>query len=76
MSVVTLPGVSRIDLESDTDVRAVVADAMNAPLKNVTVIGQQIDGELYIASSAADADKVIGLLMRCVQFLTEREQIT
>lgn len=74
-NVVALPGVFRADMEPRCEPRDVLTTASAAPLIDVVVIGRQVDGDLYVASSAGDSDKVIGLAMRGVHWLAEATQI-
>jgi hypothetical protein len=73
--VVSLPGVSRHDLLDDTPVNDVLASAMELPLSGVVVVGRNLNGDIEVLSTQADADAAIGLLMRGVSYLASAEQI-
>lgn len=74
-NVVSLPGVLRADLIDAADPKNVLAAAMELPLKDVIVVGRNINGDLEVFASQPDADQSIGLLMRGVNFLANSEQI-
>jgi hypothetical protein len=65
--VVSLPGVSRHDLVDDAPVNDVLASAMELPLSGVVVVGRNLNGDIEVLSTQADADMAIGLLMRGVK---------
>jgi hypothetical protein len=73
--VVSLPGVSRHDLVDDTPVNDVLASAIELPLSGVVVVGRNLNGDIEVLSTQADADTAIGLLMRGVRWLASAEQI-
>ncbi len=71
----TLPGVMRADLEPSTSVDAVICSALNAGLMDIVVVGRSLKGELCLWGSQADADAVLGLLVRGLNWLAEKQQV-
>lgn len=65
-----LPGVERRDLLDPLPSEQLLAGAIEAGVTDVTVVGRGRDGQLYVATAAADADKAVGLLMRAVAWLS------
>ena len=65
-----LPGVERRDLAGSTvDSLKVLQCAIDAGVTDVVVVGRNRQGELYVAGSSPDMDKVTGSLMRAVHML-------
>ncbi len=65
-----LPGVERRDLVGPaTDAARVLQASIDKGITDVIVVGRDRRGELYLAGTAPDADKTVGLLMRAVNML-------
>lgn len=73
--VVVLPGVFRADQEADCDVNSCLRSALDAGLQDVVIVGRSLSGSIEVWSSAADADRVLGLLQRGVHRLAEGQQL-
>ena len=58
--VITLGGVTRLDLPPDR-----ILEAAEGALESVVLLGYTKDGEEYFASSLADGGDVLWLLERC-----------
>jgi hypothetical protein len=58
--VVDLPCITRLDL----DPQRVLDRAKKAGLKTVVIIGYDVDGDEYFASSVADGGEVVWLMER------------
>lgn len=71
--IYTLPGVERRDLGYMVAVEAVLAGALARGLTQVGLVGIDRAGRLYVASSNPDMDKLAGLLMRGVSFISNGE---
>ncbi len=56
--MVNFPGATRLDIPVDK----VLEGAVDADLKGVVIIGEDQDGELFLASSMQDASKMIWLI--------------
>jgi len=67
--ILLLPWVERRDLGGARPDHDVLAGAIAEGVSGIVVVGRDRRGELYIASSTGDADKVIGQLMQAVQYL-------
>jgi hypothetical protein len=67
--VLVLPGVERRDLGGDLTDQEVLASTASEGITDIIVIGRRRDGSLYVASANGDADRVVGQLMRAVQFM-------
>jgi hypothetical protein len=64
-----LPGVERRDLGEVRPDHDVLAGAIAEGVTAAVVVGRDRRGELYLASADGDADRVVGMLMRAVQYL-------
>lgn len=73
--VFSLPGVCRPDLIEDATPNDVLASAMELPLQDAVVVGRNLNGDIEVLSSQANADLALGLLMRGVNYLASSEQI-
>jgi hypothetical protein len=67
--VLVLPGIERRDLGEAAPASEVLLKAMEDGITDVIVVGRDRAGDLHISSSSGDADRVVGQLMRAVQFL-------
>lgn len=75
VNVVSLPGVFRSDLVEPTNPQDVLAAAMDLPLKDVVVVGRNVNGNIEVFASQTDADATIGLLTRGLSYLASSEQV-
>lgn len=66
-----LPGVERRDLGAACPSADVLAAAIESGVTDVIVVGRGRDGQFYFAAECADADAVVGKLMRGVNMLTD-----
>lgn len=73
--VVRMPGVFRPEMVEPVNPQDVLASALELPLRDVVVIGRNVNGDIEVLSSQADADAAIGLLMRGVNWLASGEQV-
>jgi hypothetical protein len=68
--VFVLPGVERRDiLGVNLASEEVLRFAIEQGVTDVVVIGRDRHGEQYVASSLADCDRAVGMLMRAATFL-------
>lgn len=66
-----LPGIERRDLCGETlSSEIVLTKAIESGVTGAIVIGLDRSGTLYIAADATDVDRVVGMLMRAVAFLS------
>jgi hypothetical protein len=69
--IVLLPGVERPDLVGEPMPGAtVLQEAINLGVEEVVLVGRHRDGSRYVASSVADIDKAVGILMDGVACIT------
>ena len=73
--VVVLPGVERRDLDEPVPDTDVLRWAIENGVTNVIIVGRERNGQLYVASANADADRIVGQLMRAVQYLTSHDLV-
>ncbi len=67
-----LPGVERRDLVgTKVDSERVLSRAIEAGLSECVVVGRDRAGELFIAGTEPDIDKVTGMLVNAVHWLNE-----
>jgi hypothetical protein len=64
-----LPGVERRDLGDARPDDDILSGAIAEGVSGAIVVGRDRRGDLYLASADGDADRVIGMLMRAVQYL-------
>ena len=65
-----LPGVFREDLVKDGAPDAALNGALAANLRDVAIVGRDMAGDIQVYGSISDADRMIGLFMRGVSFLS------
>jgi hypothetical protein len=70
-----LPGVFREDLVEDGAPEIALKGAMNANLRQVAIVGRDMAGDICVFGSVPDADRMIGLFMRGVSFLSIGPQV-
>lgn len=76
--VIYLPGVEPQDAAPETEPdepasvsdNAVLTHALKLGVTNVIVVGRQKDGARFVSSGPMDNDKMVGVLMDAVTFLT------
>ena len=69
-----LPGVFREDLVEDGGVEASLNGASGANLRDVAIVGRDMAGDIQVFGSISSADRMIGLFMRGVSFLSQGPQ--
>ena len=65
-----LPGVFREDLAEDGSVEVALKGALDANLRDVAIVGRDMAGDICVFGSISSADRMIGILMRGVSFLS------
>lgn len=70
-----LPGVFREDLVEDGLPQAALKAAMDANLRDVAIVGRDMTGDIQVFGSCSDSDRMIGLFMRAVSFLSIGPQV-
>ena len=65
-----LPGVFREDLVEDGGAEVALKGAMQANLHDVAIVGRDMTGDIQVFGSISSADRMIGLFMRGVSFLS------
>lgn len=71
-TIIVMPGVERRDMAgAPTPSEDVLQEAIAQGIRDVVVVGRDRAGELYLAGSAPDVDRTVGLLMRAVSVLSE-----
>ncbi len=70
-----MPGVFREDLVEDGTAEIALKGAMAANLRDVAIVGRDMQGELQVYGSVADADRMAGLLTRGIHFLLQGPQL-
>lgn len=69
-----LPGVFREDLVKDGTPEAALNGALSADLRDVAIVGRDMTGEIKVYGSVSDADRMVGLFTRGIQFLIQGPQ--
>lgn len=70
-----MPGVERRDIGVDVPSSQVLASALDAGVTDCIVIGLSREGQPYLAAESANADAVVGKLMRAVHMLTSADVV-
>lgn len=73
--VLVLPGVFRPDQEKDCEAASCLRGAMDAGLQDVVIVGRALSGSIEVWSSAADADRAIGLMHRGLRWFADGTQM-
>jgi transcriptional/translational regulatory protein YebC/TACO1 len=72
--VIPLPGVERRDLTGPV-LRSdeILQQAIEEGVEDVVVVGRARDGSIFVSGATNDADRVVGILMGGVQWMSQNQ---